>query len=119
MSDYAATHNLNGFIQNDSWKGLAVVQIVVNAAPPVVALASAKMIFKKDPSDTVATLVLTSSGVDPTIVINDAAEWDMTIPAILDFPLGEGVWHYVFKTVNVVGFKRTYFGGTLTLKLKP
>jgi len=43
----------------------------------------------------------------------------MSVPRIIDFPLSAGVWHYVFKTIDADGFKRTYFGGTITLTDEP
>jgi hypothetical protein len=119
MSDYAAVYNLKGIIHDDSWRGIPLIQIIVNAAPPTVAIASAEMIFKKRSKQSTNDLVLTSSGATPTIIINDDVTWDLTIPRILDFPLAAGVWHYVFKTIDIDGFKRTYFGGTITLTDEP
>lgn len=119
MSEYAATYNLQGIIRDDSWRGIPVIQIIVNASPPAVPVSSAEMIFKKKSKQSTVDLILTSSGVSPTIIIEDDVTWEMSIPRIINFPLSTGVWHYVFKTIDADGFKRTYFGGTITLTDEP
>ena len=119
MSEYRATRNLKDKVRGDSWRGLPVLQILVKptpeatAVPPAVAVASARMGFKKRYEDIEYALLLTTE--DGTIVINDAGDWDFTVPPVLNFPLGAGTWLYDFETINVDGFKRTYLGGTMTI----
>lgn len=107
-------HNLRGIVRGDTWNGVPSIVITVNEAPPVIPASSARMQFRRDPDDGLVALDLSTD--DDSIVIEDAANWEFSIPSVTPFPLGNGVWYYDFETIDTSGNKRTYFKGTITVQ---
>lgn len=77
---------------------------------PAAALASVRIQFRRD-SET-GTLGLTLSTADETIALNDAADWEFTVPA-QDGPAKAGTWYYDIETTDADGVIWTTTIGTM------
>lgn len=116
---HIAHRDLTAKVRGDSWRGIGGITIRTKASanatpvPPAHAVASAVLQFRAKPDDEEAALTLSSD--NGGIVIDDAEEWEFTVPEVLDFPLGSGKWVWDFETTSVTGFIRTYLKGTLTI----
>jgi len=99
------------FVQGDTWGGIP--SIVLDPAPNY-AVVSAKMQFR---DSKVAVLpAATLSTTDGSIVINNAATWDFTIP-VQNLPLTAGTYNWQFQTTDAQDHVQTYMQGTIEVLL--
>lgn len=102
-------YNLPNMVQGDTWDGISVV-LTVDDIAPTVPLQLVHMTFQADPQAE-PTVTLYSPG---DITINDAATWDITVPAQkLNLPVG--TFHYSLRFMDTNSNLKTYLTGTLTL----
>lgn len=101
-------HDLTPTVRGDTWPGLTA-SITVNAAAPAAALASARIQWRLRSQDGDLGHEVTSA--DDSLVIDDAATWQMHVPAQI-LPLRAGVWYWDLETTDENGVVRTYVGGT-------
>ena len=111
MDTYAYT-----IFYEDTWKGIPLISIAVNDAPPTSPVESATLAFYRERmagSELGAPLLVLSSA-EAQITITSAANWQMVVPKIdVDLPIGK--YSFRFRTVDGNSDKQTWFTGTLEI----
>jgi len=111
MSDYLpGTYNWPSAVSGDQFPGFTNFAITVGGVAPAANLASVLIHFRRNDDDSTGTPVLALSTEDGTIVIEDAANWEFSIPAF-DIELDPGTYYYDIRTVDALGARRTYVKG--------
>jgi hypothetical protein len=92
MSDYAVKVNLNDHKLGDRWLGISSIgPVIINDEQPVNELERVRCTFRKDSY----SFTLDSNGLESgLILINDAATWAVSIPAVQDFVEFHGLWDW-------------------------
>lgn len=106
-----ATYTIPSHTSGDMWAGISSLTITINSVAPTVALASARIQFRKSAAGSV---VLELSTADDTILIESAANWEISVPKIV-VSIPAGVYVYDLQTVDGDGDTKTYLGGTWTI----
>jgi hypothetical protein len=108
-----ASYNMEPVARGDQWPGITQIgPIQVDEAAPATTVVSARMQWRRSPG---AAAVGHEIDTEDGIVILDEDAWTFSIPQ-QPLPLGAGVWHYDFETVDSVGAVRTWIFGTLEIK---
>lgn len=107
--------------RGDSIKQFSIGPIVVSidgAAPTSLAhpCVSCKLQFRTKDGDLGYALSSSPTTGEGTITITSAAAWTFVVPDQA-FPLEEGKWFFDFETTDSTGFVKSYFQGTLTVKV--
>lgn len=106
-----ATYNFPNHTKGDTFKGLSSLTITINSQAPTTTLASAKLQLRKTP---LGKVFLELSSEDDTIIIEDSAAWEISIPKILiDIP--PYAYFYDLQTIDENGDVSTYLKGTWTI----
>jgi hypothetical protein len=106
-----------------TWPGITSIRRVDrpssggDPAPPASPLATAEMAFGSSlqACEAAPALLLTSAGDDPTISIDDAAEWEFSIPKII-LPLAAGRWNFLITTIAGDGTRDPLLTGILEVR---
>ena len=108
-------YNPDPIYAGDTWPGIPALSLLIDAAPPSVAVTGSRMIFFKAggvPGNSPATGTTLASPA--AITITDAAGWTFAVPPVI-LPLAAGDWILHFKTTDAAGAVKTWFAGTLTI----
>lgn len=109
----SAYYELPSFRTGQTWKGVPAIDVQINGANPVNALASAELRFRKQPSETPGLVLTTESGGGLTIT--NAATWEIEIPE-QSLALSPGTWSYVLVYTDAAGRVVDYLQGTIDVK---
>jgi hypothetical protein len=102
------TYDIPSHRRGDTWDGINSITINVNGAPVNLTDASIKMEFRQSIDSPVA---LTLSTTDNSIVITNAAEGTILIPArIIEIPFAK--YLYDLQVTYSTGVVKTYMSGT-------
>lgn len=102
-------YNMQPVVRGDRWNGIPTITILVNGQVPPIALASARMQFRKTAGP--GAELTTENGL---MGIVSAAGWELSIPA-QSLPLVAGRWNYDIETTDIAGTVKTYVAGTILI----
>jgi hypothetical protein len=98
-------------VSGDSWNGIDLITISINSAPPDEELVSAKIQFRKS---SMGSVFLTLDSADGSVVIEDAALWQMSVPSQI-VSLSPDDYYWDLQTTDASGSIKTYVKGTWTI----
>jgi hypothetical protein len=104
-------NNQLAFVQGDTWGGIPSIIFTPN---PTYLVVSARMQFRESKVAVLPSATLSTE--DGSIIINNAADWEFTIP-VQNLPLTAGIYDWQFQTTDSQGNVQTYMQGTLQVYL--
>jgi hypothetical protein len=108
---------LESFTAGDHFPGIASITVRIDALPPTLPIASARMRFAKAPSeaDRAPAPPVELSIANAKITLVSAANWSLAVPKQSVPGLTAGEWIWNLETIDSAGVVSTYLAGTQTV----
>jgi len=98
-------------VQGNTWDGVPIIVVTKNGSPPSTTVVTARMQFRKTPESQPKVTLTNSDG----ITINDATNWNLTIPPRNLDALTPGDWIADLELTDSDDTVKTWMRGELNV----